>query len=139
MGDEPYVEAMLTLQPIAGEREMLMVGDCKRISYSNMSMLIDAGVTFIAPLAAAEAADGLIAGFDPVAGWLRELVAARDGQASRSAAVYHVIEGQMTLNAPGKIKRLPRPALPRLGGRSCWPPPRRRPAPAAASATRRRR
>ena len=44
-----------------------MVGDSKLLSYGNITAMTTAGVTFLAPLAAARVPAGLFAGIDPAA------------------------------------------------------------------------
>ncbi|GAA2212101.1 IS1634 family transposase [Nonomuraea monospora] len=100
------VQAMHGLQQIAGRREMLLIGDSKLISYGNVSAMREAGVTFIAPLAAAKVPAALFAGLDPAGGRLVEFVAARDaGKPAERRAAYHVIEDVMVLTAPKKTNK----------------------------------
>ena len=44
------VDTMNALRAMAGPRSFLLIGDSKLISYTNVTAMVDAGVTFIAPL-----------------------------------------------------------------------------------------
>ncbi|MFG1711330.1 IS1634 family transposase [Nonomuraea sp. M3C6] len=104
------IEAMHGLQQIAGRREMLLIGDSKLISHGNVAAMLEAGVAFLAPLAAAKVPAGLFAGLDPADGQQVDVVAARDaGKPAEQRAVYHVLEDQMALKAPGKSRDEPIP------------------------------
>jgi len=55
------VDAMNHLKALAGSRTFLMVGDSKLISYANVTAMLGAEVTFIAPLAASRVPAVLLA------------------------------------------------------------------------------
>ncbi|MGI5178611.1 IS1634 family transposase [Dactylosporangium sp. CA-152071] len=100
------VEAMQRLQALAGPRRFLLVGDSKLLSYGNITAMADAGVGFIAPLAAARVPAGLFAGLDPAAAVPVDYTALRDAAkpADRRGG-YRVIEDVMDI--PGPRKRDP--------------------------------
>jgi transposase len=58
------VGAMTALRKMAGPKEFLLVGDSKLISHGNVGAMIDAGVRFIAPAAAAKIPREFYAGLD---------------------------------------------------------------------------
>jgi hypothetical protein len=72
------VGAMTALQKIAGERDFLLIGDSKLISYGNVTAMNAAGAAFIASLAASRVPAGLWAGLDVRAAQPAGYVAARD-------------------------------------------------------------
>jgi Domain of unknown function (DUF4277) len=100
------VDAMNGLKAMAGARTFLLVGDSKLISYTNVSAMLDAGVTFIAPLAAARVPDGLFAGIDRGAATPVDYIAERDeDKRFWDRGVYRVTEDTMAL--PGRRKKDP--------------------------------
>ena len=72
------VDTMNRLKTLAGPRSFLLVGDSKLISYTNVTAMIDAQVTFIAPLAASRVPDGLFAGLDRATATVVDYIADRD-------------------------------------------------------------
>jgi hypothetical protein len=71
------VDTMKALKAMAGPRSFLLVGDSKLISYTNVTAMLDAGVTFIAPLAAARVPAGLFTGIDRAAATPVDYIAPR--------------------------------------------------------------
>ena len=97
------VGAMTSLQKIAGERDFLLIGDSKLISYGNVTAMNAAGVAFIAPLAASRVPAGLWAGLDVRAAQPVGYVAARDaGKPPGQRCAYRVSEDTMDLAGPRK-------------------------------------
>ncbi len=58
------VDAMEHFRALANPRPFLLIGDSKLISYTNVTAMITAKVTFVAPLASARVPAGLFAGLD---------------------------------------------------------------------------
>jgi len=101
------VDAMHALQDLAATPGLLMVGDSKLISYGNVSAMTDAGVRFLAPLAAARIPAGLFAGIDPVCTTAVDYIAARDiGKPADKRCAYRVTEDVMHLAGPRKADRV---------------------------------
>jgi len=97
------VGAMTSLQNIAGERDFLLVGDSKLISYGNVAAMNGAGVTFIAPLASSRVPAGLLAGLDPDKAQPVDYIAQRDaGKPAPQRCAYRVVEDSMDLAGPRK-------------------------------------
>jgi transposase len=97
------VGAMTSLQNIAGERDFLLVGDSKLISYGNVAAMTAAGVCFIAPLAASRVPPGLLAGLDLHKARPVDYIAQRDaGKPPEQRCAYRVIEDTMDLAGPRK-------------------------------------
>jgi len=100
------VDAMGRLKTLAGPRGLLLVGDSKLISYGNVSAMVDAEVTFIAPLAAARVPAGLFAGLDLAAATVVDYIAERDGdKPSWDRCGYRACEDAMMM--PGRRKSDP--------------------------------
>jgi transposase len=100
------VETMHALKAMAGPRTFLLVGDSKLISYTNITAMRDAQVTFIAPLAASRVPDGLFAGIDRAAATPVDYIAERDeDKLPWQRGAYRVTEDTMTL--PGRRKKDP--------------------------------
>ncbi|WP_327005174.1 IS1634 family transposase [Dactylosporangium sp. NBC_01737] len=100
------VEAMQRLQALAGPRRFLLVGDSKLLSYGNITAMSDAGVGFIAPLAAARVPAGLFAALDPQTAVPVDYTALRDaGKPADRRGAYRVVEDVMDI--PGPRKRDP--------------------------------
>src|SRR5262249_55570058 len=94
---------------LAGPRDFLMIGDSKLVSYTNVTAMIDAGVTFIAPLAASRVPDGLFAGLDPTAATAVDHIADRDeNKPFWQRGSYRVGEDTIDLAGPGKKAPSPR-------------------------------
>ncbi len=97
------VGAMRALQGLADTPGFLMVGDSKLISYGNVCAMTDAGVRFLAPLAAARVPAGLFAGIDPATTRAVDYIAARDAnKPAGKRCVYRVTEDVMHLPGPRK-------------------------------------
>lgn len=100
------VDAMHALKAMAGPRRFLLVGDSKLISHGNVTAMLDAQVTFIAPLAAARVPDGLFAGIDRAAATPVDYIAERDeDKLPWQRGAYRVTEDTMAL--PGRRKKDP--------------------------------
>jgi hypothetical protein len=69
-------------------RTFLLVGDSKPISYTNITAILDADITFIAPLAAAGVPDGLFAGLDRAAATAVDYITERDEENSESPPTF---------------------------------------------------
>ena len=97
------VDTMHALKAMAGPRSFLLVGDSKLISYTNVTAMLDAGVTFIAPLAAARVPAGLFAGIDRAAATPVDYIAERDeDKLPWQRGAYRVTEDVMSLPGPRK-------------------------------------
>jgi hypothetical protein len=97
------VDTMNRLKTLAGPRGFLMIGDSKLVSYRNITAMRDAGVTFIAPLAAARVPDGLFAGLDPTTATVVDYIADRDeDKPVWQRGSYRVCEDTMDLAGPRK-------------------------------------
>jgi hypothetical protein len=99
------VDTMNHLKTLAGSRDFLMIGDSKLVSYTNVTAMIDADVTFIAPLAASRVPEGLFASLDPAAAEVVDHIAERDeDKPCWQRSLYRVIEDTMDLAGPRKKK-----------------------------------
>jgi transposase len=97
------VGAMGALQQMAGRRDFLLVADSKLVSYPNITALIKAEVSFVAPAPAAKIPDELYAGLDPASAQVVEYTADRDtGKAPDQREVYRVLEDTHALAGPRK-------------------------------------
>src|SRR6266516_2172271 len=97
------VDTMNGLRTLAEPRSFLLVGDSKLISYTNVTAMNDAEVTFIAPLAASRVPDGLFAGLDRTAATPVDYIAERDeDKRSFDRGTYRVCEDTMDLTGPRK-------------------------------------
>jgi hypothetical protein len=97
------VDTMNQLKTLAGPRDFLMVGDSKLVSYTNVTAMIDAGVSFIAPLGASRVPQGLFAGLDPAAATVVDHIAGRDeDKPFWERGSYRVGEDTMDLAGPRK-------------------------------------
>ena len=97
------VDTMERLRALAGPRTFLLIGDSKLISYTNVTAMIEAKVTFIAPLASARVPAGLFAGLDPAAATEVEYTAERDRDVVwPHRQTYRVGEDVMDLAGPRK-------------------------------------
>lgn len=100
------VGTMTALQKIARTRDFLLIGDSKLVSYTNVSAMIDAGTSFIAPASKAYTPAATLATLERDSATEVDYVAERD--ASKPAAQrrrWRVTEDTMTLT--GKRKRDP--------------------------------
>jgi transposase len=96
-------DTMRALHTLAAPRSFLLVGDSKLISYPNVTAMLDARVTFIAPLAASRTPDGLFAGLDPAQATLVDYLADRDEHTRPwQRDTYRVLEDTMDLAGPRK-------------------------------------
>src|SRR6266566_4503830 len=103
------VDTMNRLKTLAGPRSFLLVGDSKLISYTNVTAMIDAQVTFIAPLAASRVPDGLFAGLDRATATVVDYLADRDeAKPFWGRGAYRVTEDTMDLAGPRKKDRVHR-------------------------------
>jgi hypothetical protein len=92
------VGAMTALKELAGERELLLVGDSKLLSRGNIQAMNTARVAFIAPAAKPYLPATQLAGLDPGAATPVDYVAQRDkGLAAEQRGSYRVLEGAITL------------------------------------------
>jgi transposase len=95
------IDAMHALQELAATPGFLMVGDSKLLSYGNITAMTEAGVSFLAPLAAARVPVGLFAGIDPATTTEVDYVAQRDtGKPAEKRCAYRVTEDVMTITGP---------------------------------------
>jgi transposase len=107
------VTAMEALSKLAGERRFLMVGDSKLVSYGNLSAMVEAGVSFIAPAAKLFVSAEVLAACDLEAAQVVDYVAERDThKPSDERGSYRVIEDTMVLS--GKKKSYPALGLRRV-------------------------
>jgi transposase len=96
-------DTMHALQDLAAPRSFLLVGDSKLISYTNVTAMHDAQVTFIAPLAASRVPDGLFASLDRSKATIVDHVAERDeDKRFFDRGTYRVCEDTMDLPGPRK-------------------------------------
>ncbi len=97
------VDTMNALRAVAAPHSFLLVGDSKLISYSNVTAMVNANITFIAPLAASRVPDGLFAGYDPAEAALVDYLAERDENTPPwRRDTYRVTEDTMDLAGPRK-------------------------------------
>jgi transposase len=101
------VDTMKALQNLAAPRSFLMVGDSKLISYTNVTAMGEAAVTFIAPLAASRVPAGLFAGLNPTDAQLVDYTPERNNPTARRQR-YRVTEDTMDLAGPRKKDPLQR-------------------------------
>jgi Domain of unknown function (DUF4277) len=100
------VGAMQALKEMARARSFLLVGDSKLISHSNITAMLTAGVSFLAPLGASRVPAGLFAGLDRAAALPVDYIAERDvNTLPWQRGAYRVTEDVMTL--PGRRKKDP--------------------------------
>jgi transposase len=92
------IDAMHALQELAATPGFLMVGDSKLLSYDNISAMKTAGVSFLAPLAAARVPAGLFAGIEVAGTTPVDYTAHRDaGKPADRRCAYRVTEDVMHL------------------------------------------
>jgi transposase len=97
------IDAMHALQDLAATPDFLMVGDSKLISYGNLGAMTQAGVRFLAPLAASRVPAGLFAGIDPATTTPIDYIAQRDARKpAEKRCAYQVTEDIMHLPGPRK-------------------------------------
>src|SRR5436190_4395741 len=96
-------DTMRALRHLAAPRSFLLVGDSKLVSYTNVTAMHDAQVTFIAPLAASRIPDGLFASLDHTQAESVDYVAERDeDKRFFDRDTYRVCEDTMDLPGPRK-------------------------------------
>ena len=97
------VGAMQALQKLAGPARMLIVGDSKLISYSNLATMIEEKVAFIAPASKTYVPVEVLAAQDLATATMVDYVAARDGaKPVERRGRWHVREDTMVLAGPRK-------------------------------------
>ena len=97
------VGAMTALRKMSAQRDLLMVGDSKLISYPNVTALLTAGVQFVAPCPAAQVKDDVYAALDLETARLVDYTAARDaGKDPTLRAQYRLLEDTVTIKGPRK-------------------------------------
>ncbi|MFF1875614.1 IS1634 family transposase [Kitasatospora herbaricolor] len=97
------VGAMTALRKIADRRDFLLVADSKLVSYPNITALVGAGVSFVAPAPAAKIPDHLYATLDPASARVVDYTADRDaGKDPAGRGVYRVLEDTHVLAGPRK-------------------------------------
>lgn len=98
------VAAMESLRKMAGEKTFLLVGDSKLVSYTNLSAVAAAGVTFVAPASKAYVGAGVLAACDKslasAVAYVPERHTARTTPGE--APVYLVYEDTMAVAGPRK-------------------------------------
>jgi transposase len=100
------VGAMTQLKALAGQRELLLVGDSKLLSRGNIVAMTTAKVAFIAPAAKPYLPTARLAGLDPAAAAPVDYLAERDQtKPPEQRGSYRVLEGTITL--AGKRKTEP--------------------------------
>lgn len=99
------VGAMESLRSMCGERNFLLVGDSKLVSFDNLHQMTAAGVTFIAPASKNYIAADVLAGCDYDAAVEVDYVALRDAnKPPGDRGRYRVLEDHWTLAAPKNRK-----------------------------------
>ena len=97
------VGAMQALQKLAGPARMLIVGDSKLVSYTNLATMIGQKVAFIAPASKTYVPASVLAAQDLSRAVEVDYVAARDvGKAADQRGRWHVCEDTMPLAGPRK-------------------------------------
>jgi Domain of unknown function (DUF4277) len=97
------VEAMTALKALAGQREVLLVGDSKLISRGNILAMNTAKVAFIAPAGKPYLPATHLGALDPSTAIPVDYLAERDqGRAPQRRGSYRVVEGGITLKAKRK-------------------------------------
>lgn len=100
------VGAMEALSRLAEERNFLMVGDSKLVSYPNLKAMVAAGVSFIAPASKSYVGADVLAACDPDAATPVDYIAERDThKPPEERGTYRVLEDTMILT--GKTKKDP--------------------------------
>jgi transposase len=97
------VGAMQALQQLAGPARMLIVGDSKLVSYTNLATMIGEKVAFIAPASKTYVPASVLAAQDLSQAGEVDYIAARDaGKPADTRGRWHVREDTMTLAGPRK-------------------------------------
>jgi transposase len=98
--------AMRALRKLAGKRRLLLVGDSKLVSYTNLRDIMAAEVDFIAPASKTYVPAEMLASLDPAAATPVGYLAERDaGKPPTQRGSYRVVEDTMTI--AGKRTRDP--------------------------------
>lgn len=99
------VGAMTSLKKMCGERDFLLVGDSKLVSFDNLRQIIAAKVTFIAPASKLYVSAEVLAGCDLDTAEPVDYVAGRDaGKPADQRGTYRVLEDTWTMPAPKNVK-----------------------------------
>ncbi len=99
---------MEALRKLAGERKLLMVGDSKLVSYPNLSAMVAARVSFIAPASKTYVDQATLAEKDVEAATPVDYVAERDeAKAPEDRGRFRVSEDVMALGGKAKAKADP--------------------------------
>ena len=98
------VDAMEALRAMAGERRFLLVGDSKLVSWTNLSAMVAAGVTFVAPASKTFVPAAVLAACDRTTAVAVDYVPERKaGRApARDEPGYLVAEDTMVVAGPRK-------------------------------------
>jgi hypothetical protein len=97
------VGTMEAVRDLAAPRRFLLVGDSKLVSYANLSAMVDAGVSFVAPASKSYVSAAVLAAQDRGAGVAVDYVAERDeGTLTEARGSYVVIEDAMVLEGKRK-------------------------------------
>ena len=107
------VSAIARFQKTAGVKRFLMIGDSKLVSYGNLAALSEAGVEFIAPLAASATDAAVFAALDPEAAARVEYVPLRaadrptmDRPRYRVMEDTHTLTGKRRSDPPITVRRI---------------------------------
>ena len=107
------VGAMEALRRLAGPRRFLLVGDSKLLSYPNISAMITAQVSFLAPASKSFVPAAVLAGCDYATAAPVDYPAERDtARPAEQRGHYRVLEDTMTITGP--LKRDPSHTLRRV-------------------------
>lgn len=99
------VPAMEALTKLAGQRDFLMVGDSKLVSYPNLAAINRADVTFIAPASKTYVGATVLAALDSQAADPVDYIAQRDtNKTDADRGSYRVCEDTMILKAKKKAE-----------------------------------
>jgi transposase len=97
------IPVMKALQGLATPRRMLIVGDSKLISYTNLAAMDADGVTFVAPASKTYVPAAELAGLSLRQATKVDYVAQRDqGKPADRRGAWHVVEDTMSLAGPRK-------------------------------------
>lgn len=97
------VGAMEALRRLAGPRRFLLIGDSKLLSYPNITAMVAAKVTFLAPASKAFVSAEVLAGCDYATASPVDYVAQRDlNRPADQRGQYRVVEDSMTITGPRK-------------------------------------
>jgi transposase len=97
------IPVMKTLQEMATQRRLLIVGDSKLISYANLAAMDSGGVTFVAPASKTYVPAAQLAGLTVEQAARVDYVAQRDqARSADRRGRWHVAEDTMSLAGPRK-------------------------------------